>query len=63
MASKVVSLDAHVHRVWTEYLAARERADETKAVADGIAAGRAWRRWLDLFTAEDQRQKMDGTSR
>jgi hypothetical protein len=33
-----------------QYLAARDRADQTRRLEDGIAAGHACRRILDTFT-------------
>ncbi|MEP9368674.1 hypothetical protein [Xanthobacter sp. VNH20] len=64
MSDNVVSLDAHrqatADELWRDYQAAFARAHETMHVRDGIAAGKAWRRWLDAFMAEDQRRMLDG---
>lgn len=34
---------------WEKYLAARDRAEKSRNISDGIAAGKAWKEWLDLF--------------
>ncbi|GHA15283.1 hypothetical protein GCM10007989_07560 [Devosia pacifica] len=36
--------------LWRAYLNAKERAEQTHDIHDGIAAGKAWARWLSLFT-------------
>jgi hypothetical protein len=38
-----------VEGAWQKFLSAWERAERTKAIADGIAAGHAKRDFLDLF--------------
>jgi hypothetical protein len=38
-----------VEAAWREFLAARERAEKTKAIADGIAMAHAMRDFLALF--------------
>ncbi|MGU3496119.1 hypothetical protein ACLBXM_18920 [Xanthobacteraceae bacterium A53D] len=59
MSSNVVFLDAHrraeVEERWLAYVASMQRAQSTLAVEDGLEAGRAWRRWLDLFMSPEQR--------
>ena len=61
--SNVLDLSTETHaRIearWESYLVAKKRADETMEVDDGIAAARAWRRWLDLFMSDDQRRMLD----
>lgn len=63
MTRQVVDLmserEKRIEDTWQDYCAARTRADETLSVEDGIAAGRAWRRWLDLFLTHEQRQALD----
>lgn len=34
---------------WSAYLAARTKAEASQAIEDGVAAGKAWARWLALF--------------
>lgn len=58
MSAKVIPINARLDAVWAEYLAARQKAEKSTDIEDGIAAGRAWRRWLDLFLNDDQRKKM-----
>lgn len=59
----VISLDArkavNQSAAWEEYCAAARKAQDTLAIDDAIAAGRAWRRWLDLWMAPDQRRALD----
>lgn len=49
MGAAAVRLETRLERLWAEYTAARERAEQTGNINDGIAAGRAWRRWLQEF--------------
>lgn len=41
--------DERTQTLWEAYLAARDRAERSRDVADGIAAGKAWAAWLDHF--------------
>lgn len=63
----VVDLNAVRERrqeeAFNAYVAARGRAEETLAVEDGLAAGRAWRRFLDLFISPEQRASLEGADR
>jgi hypothetical protein len=40
---------SEVERRWDAYLAAKRQADATGDYADGLAAGRAWAAFLDMF--------------
>lgn len=40
------------------YLAARDRAIGSGDFKDGVAAGRAWRAFLDVFLDSDQERKV-----
>lgn len=53
--TNVVSLEDHVSKAWDAYVAAQRLATVTEKIEDGKAAGRAWRRWLDLYMTPDQR--------
>lgn len=63
MTDRVIDLEAQrerrIEETWADYCAARMQAEATLAVEDGIAAGKAWRRWLDLFMSIDQRESLD----
>ncbi len=37
--------------LWLAYTNARAKAETTLDIQDGIAAGKAWAAWLDLFRA------------
>lgn len=58
----VVSLVEHrealIDARWTSYQLAAQRAQGSLKLEDGIAAGRAWRAWLDLFMTQDQSAKV-----
>ncbi len=41
--------DQTVQAAWDAYVVARDKAERSNDVADGIAAGKAWREFLDLF--------------
>jgi hypothetical protein len=60
--TNVVSIRDHQSRIWDEFLTAQRRAQLTGSMQDGIAAGRAWRRWLDVFMTEEQREILDRKS-
>lgn len=60
MTAKIIPLQTHVDAAWNAYLAAAERAQQSLELADGIEAGRAWRRWLELFLTADQKAKLGG---
>lgn len=34
---------------WRAYLAARDKAERSRDIHDGIAAGKAWALWLHIF--------------
>lgn len=55
MNAKIIPIDVKQQRAWADYVSCRERAEASKNIADGIAAGRAWHRWLELFTPKEQR--------
>lgn len=42
-------LETRLDRLWQEWLAARAKAQASQDIADGVAAGRAWARWLAEF--------------
>ena len=46
---EVVSIGKAAEVAWDAYVRAAKRAQETMRIEDGIAAGRAWAKWLDLF--------------
>lgn len=56
--SNVVSIHDRHTRAWEEYVDATLKAQETLSFDDGMEAGRAYRRFLDLFLTEDQRQQI-----
>ncbi len=45
---------------WLAYVNAARLAQQSLARADGIAAGRAWRRFLDTFLSPHQRDALHG---
>lgn len=55
--SDPVELETRPERLWREWLEARQRAMESNKIGDGVAAGRAWARWLAEF------EVMTGTAR
>lgn len=58
MSAQIISINARLEATWADYVAKKERAEQSGALADGIEAGRAWRRWLDLFLTDEQRKVM-----
>lgn len=57
--STIVSIDAARAKVleakWAAYMKARERAEKSRDIRDGIAAGEAWSAWLELFQRGERR--------
>lgn len=56
MREKVTSLSVAseqrkltLEQAWAAYVDAAAKAWSTMSIADGIAAGQAWRAWLELF--------------
>ena len=45
--------EERVEEAWYAYVRAKERADETLDIRDGIAAGKAWRTMLLQFERMD----------
>lgn len=43
--------DERLQDLWDSYRAARDRAEGSNNIADGIRAGKAWAAWLDAFRA------------
>jgi hypothetical protein len=41
--------NAAVESAWADYCAARQRVDRTLALADAVATGKCWKRFLDMF--------------
>ena len=41
--------DVTVEQAWDRYIAAMQRSKETLRIEDGIAAGKAYRQFLDLY--------------
>lgn len=50
----VQRLETRLDRLWREWLAARAKAQASQDIADGVAAGRAWARWLAEFERSAQ---------
>lgn len=41
--------DLTVEQAWERYIAAMQKSKETLRIEDGIAAGKAYRQFLDLY--------------
>ncbi len=46
-------------KAWQEYVTAINVANQSRRFQDGIAAGRAWRQFLDLFMTPSQRSALE----
>jgi hypothetical protein len=44
----------NICRLWEDYLRARDVAQYSRAIGDGLACGRAWRRFLEAFEEAPQ---------
>lgn len=52
MTAQIIPFDRKLDAAWAEYIDAKARAETSGKMRDGIAAGRAWARWLDLFARQ-----------
>jgi len=46
---EAIQLEARVSRLWFEYTALRDKAEKSRDLRDGVAAGRAWALFLNEF--------------
>jgi hypothetical protein len=60
--NNIVNIRDHQQLLWDSFVSAQRLAQSTGSVEDGIAAGRAWRRWLDIFMTEEQREALSRKS-
>lgn len=47
------------YQAFQEYAAAKQRVEATMNFADAMAAGRAWRTFLNLFAGPDDQMALD----
>ncbi|WP_141339719.1 hypothetical protein [Bradyrhizobium sp. USDA 3458] len=52
MSADIRQLETRVDRLWREFCEARATALESNSISDGIAAGRAWSRFLSEFVGD-----------
>lgn len=52
MISRPPILQTKLDGLWAAYVVARAKAENSNEIDDGIAAGRAWSRWLAEFCPE-----------
>ncbi len=58
--SNVVSINDRRSKLWEDYVTAQRVAQQTCRIEDGIEAGHAWKRWLNVYMTPEQRQYIDG---
>lgn len=63
MTAQIIPISKKQNEAWASYLDAKAVADATGSMQDGIDAGRAWRRWLDLFITPEQQKSLSGQVR
>jgi len=51
--------DDEAHEAFQEYAAAKMRAEATMDFADAMAAGRAWRIFINLFVGPENQMAVD----
>jgi hypothetical protein len=61
-SAQIISINRRLERAWADYLECKTTAEETGSLADGIEAGRAWRRWLDCFMSTEQKTALDAAT-
>lgn len=50
-------LQTDAERAWQDYCELREKAERSRAIKDGIAAGKAWGRFLSEFEPIEQSER------
>lgn len=63
MSAQIISINKRQDETWAAYIEAKTLAEVTGSQEDGIEAGRAWRRWLDLFMTPEQQRSLSGQVR
>ncbi len=58
MSAQIIPITSRLEEVWNDYIAKLKKANDTCHIDGGIAAGRAYRKWLDLFLSEEERKKL-----
>ena len=53
-----IAVTPAVERAWIDFVEASMKAQTSRLMSDGIRAGHAWRRWLDLFMSDEARQRI-----
>lgn len=51
--------DQAAHQAFCEYAEAKKRVEQTMDFRDAMAAGRAWRSFLNLFAGPDDQMALD----
>lgn len=46
---EIIEIARATEIAWDAYVRAAKLAQQSMRIEDGIAAGRAWAKWLDLF--------------
>lgn len=55
LSADIIDINERAREAWEAYIYAKDRAQHTGALEDGLKAGRAWRTFLNLFAgAENQ---------
>lgn len=49
MSAEIVPITHAIELAWQAYREAQDLAQRTLKIEDGIAAGKAWARWLEMF--------------
>lgn len=52
MKAEVIDINERARDAWDAYLAAKDRAEYTRAFRDARLAGLAWGRFLDLYSPD-----------
>lgn len=60
--SNVQLVNEEMERLWNAYVEARNVVETSNHIKDGIAAGMAWKAFLDVFLDDTHTEKMpDGS--
>lgn len=59
MTAEIIDMNERAREAWEAYVCAKDRALYTMDFQDALAAGRAWRTFLNLFVGPDMKMSLN----
>jgi hypothetical protein len=60
VSAEIIPITSRHEAAWADFVAKKTRAEQTMDVRDGIEAGKALRRFYDLFLTQEHRSARAG---